>query len=256
MASPGTAEPGRVPARVTMVWDAVREAADALRSAAGAPLTILDVGGGTGGMSVPLATLGHHIVVADPSPDALAALQRRAAEAGVADRVRAVQADTADVRRALDSPTDLVDLVCCHGVLEHVDDPAAALASVAEVVRPGGIVSLVVPQRSGQVVARALAGRFVEAGRAMDDPDGRWGPADVVPRRFDLASLRDLIQAAGLRPGAVRGLRVFADLVPEALVDSTAARVALVDLERRAGDYDRHPEYVALAAQLHVIARR
>ena len=66
--------------------------------------TSLDVGGGTGGFAVPLAELGHRVTVVDPSPDALAALQRRAAEAGVADRVRAVQGDAAGLARGRPSP--------------------------------------------------------------------------------------------------------------------------------------------------------
>ena len=59
----------------------------------GDPCGSLDLGGGTGGLAVPLAELGHHVTVVDPSPDALAALARRAGEAGVADRVTAVQGD-------------------------------------------------------------------------------------------------------------------------------------------------------------------
>src|ERR1700691_3943679 len=46
-------------------------------------LDVVDVGGGTGGFAVPLARLGHSVTVIDPSPDSLAAAQRRAAEAGV-----------------------------------------------------------------------------------------------------------------------------------------------------------------------------
>ena len=41
------------------------------------PLDIVDVGGGTGGVAIPLAGRGHRITVVDPSPDALASLERR-----------------------------------------------------------------------------------------------------------------------------------------------------------------------------------
>ncbi|MGH8880853.1 MAG: methyltransferase domain-containing protein, partial [Stackebrandtia sp.] len=52
---------------------------------------VVDVGGGTGGFAVPLAKAGHEVTVVDPSPNALAGLTRRAADAGVADRITAVQ---------------------------------------------------------------------------------------------------------------------------------------------------------------------
>ena len=44
---------------------------------------VLDIGGGTGGFAVRVAELGHRVTVVDPSPDALAALDRRAREGGV-----------------------------------------------------------------------------------------------------------------------------------------------------------------------------
>jgi S-adenosylmethionine-dependent methyltransferase len=235
-----------------MVWEAVADLAESMaRSGGGRPLDVLDVGGGTGGMAVPLAAAGHQVTVLDPSPDALAALTRRAAESGVLDRIRAVQADAAQLREAV--PAGSADLVCCHGVLEYVDDPRATVEAVAVVLRPAGAASLLVAQRSGAVLGRALAGRFVEAGRALDDPDGRWGAADPLPRRFDLSALRGLVELAGLPVRRVQGVRLFSDVVPEALVDGESGRKALLDLERQV---DGHPDLAAfqlLATQLHVL---
>jgi ubiquinone/menaquinone biosynthesis C-methylase UbiE len=78
--------------RTAVVWDGLRAALDA-RLPGREALEVLDVGGGTGGFAVPLAQAGHAVTVLDPNPDALAALERRAAEAGVGDRVRWLQAD-------------------------------------------------------------------------------------------------------------------------------------------------------------------
>ena len=241
--------------RTAAVWEVVhRLAADLASNEATGVLQVLDVGGGTGGMAVPLAGLGHRVTVVDPSPDALAALHRRAAESGVEHLVRAVQADTATLADVIDPAS--FDLVCCHGVLEYVDDPAAAVAAVAEGVRPGGVVSLLVAQRSAVVIARALAGRFAEAAHALDDPDGRWGDADPLPRRYDESTLVQLVTGAGLRVQQVHGVRLFSDLVPEALVDGDQARTALLDLERRAGQHPDHPALASLATQLHLVADR
>ena len=107
--------------RTHAVSTAVADLVTAERARLGRPLLVLDLGGGTGGLAVPLAELGHEVTVIDPSPDALAALERRASEAGVADHVAARQGDAdilSDVR-----PDVGFDLVCCHGVLEVVDDP-------------------------------------------------------------------------------------------------------------------------------------
>ena len=79
-------------ARTVVVWDVLRREIE--RAAIARPrLTVVDVGGGTGGFAVPLAQAGHDIIVVDPSPDALAALSRRAAEAGVGERIQGMQGD-------------------------------------------------------------------------------------------------------------------------------------------------------------------
>ena len=78
--------------------DAVRLALDtelaAVRRRHAEPPRVLDVGGGSGVWAVPLAAAGCLVTVVDPSPNALATLQRRAVEAGVADHVTAVQGDS------------------------------------------------------------------------------------------------------------------------------------------------------------------
>src|SRR5918994_3673503 len=175
--------------RTGVAWEGVRRLLEAGDATDGRQARIVDVGGGTGGFAVPLAELGHTVQVIDPSPDALASLDRRAREAGVADRVTGQQGDLSD----LSDLADEADLVLCHGVLEMVDDPAASLASLANVLRPGGHLSLLVAQRH----------------------------AAVVP-----GSLLDL------EPGAT---------------------AALVELEKAVAT---RPEYLPLAAQLHVVARR
>jgi len=211
---------------------------------------VLDVGGGTGGFAVPLAAQGHRVTVVDPSPDALASLQRRAGEAGVT--VTAVQGDAAGLLDVVAAQS--ADLVLCHGVLEHVDEVGPALAAIAGVLRPGGVLSLLVAQRSAAVVARAVAGRFAEARRALTDPDGRWGSGDPLPRRFTEGELRDALAGVGLEVAEVHGVRVLADLVPGALVDTEpGAADELLELERLLAD---RPDLRAVATQLHLLARK
>ncbi|MEZ7007812.1 methyltransferase [Streptomyces sp. AD55] len=240
----------RAALRTAVVWDVLQEALDRRVTATGRrALDVLDAGGGSGNFAVPLARLGHHVTVVDPSPNALFALERRAAEAGVADRVRGVQGDARGLFDVVERGGH--DAVLCHGVLEYLDDPAEGLGNVVAALRPDGVLSLLAAGLGGAVLARALAGHFAEAHRALDDPDGRWGDGDPVPRRFTAEQLTGLVEAAGLRVGAVHGVRVFTDLVPGVLVDTEpGAHEALLKLEAAAAEL---PAFHAVATQLHVL---
>jgi S-adenosylmethionine-dependent methyltransferase len=236
--------------RTAVVWSVLRS--ELQRRAADGPLRILDAGGGTGGFAVPLAEEGHIVTVVDASPDALAALSRRAAERGVADRVAAVQGD-ADTLLDVAGPGS-ADVVLCHSVLEVVDDPAATLDAITAVLRPGGCASVLVANRAAAVLSRALGGHFTAAVGALTDPAGRTGANDTMLRRFDLASAESLITRAGLTVEQVHGVRVVADLVPGALLDTEPGALdALLSLELAAAD---RPPYRDIATQLHLLARR
>jgi S-adenosylmethionine-dependent methyltransferase len=225
-------------------------------------LDIVDAGGGTGGFAVPLAVLGHSVTVVDPSPDSLAAAQRRAAEQNVP--LRAVQGDAADLAALAGEKN--ADLVLCHSVLEYVDSPAAAMAAIAAVLRPGGAVSVLAASAVAAVIHRALAGRFDEARRLLAGIGGAaggdggglaaggHGQPGAGPRRFTVAGVTSMIEEAGLRPGPALGVRVFADLVPGAVADADpGAAQALQRLELAVA---AHPAFHDFAAQVHVLGYR
>jgi len=238
------------PVRAELMWQSVIDATE-VAGAGGVGLNVLDLGGGTGGDSVRLALLGHRVTVVDPSPDALASLQRRATDAELGDVVKGVQGDTADL---LDHVLpQSFDLVICHGVLEHVDNPTEALSAVATVLRPGGHVSVVVAGRMAAVAARALAGDFAMAQTMLGATSEGWDLRTLGPRRFSLDEIQGLLAANGFVPVATNGLRVFADLVPSAIVDGEpGARDALFALERLVRTSQ---EFTAVSAGLQSIAR-
>ncbi len=235
-----------VTARTAAVWAVLRRE---LERRGDRELTVLDVGGGTGGFAVPLALLGHRVTVVDASPDALAALTRRAADAGVADRVTAVQGDGDALAELVEARS--VDLILCHAVLEVVDDPAGVVAAVAATLRPGGAVSVLVASRAAAVLARAVNGHLDQAAALLADADGRMPGRDTLRRRYDADSATALLAAAGLTVEELHGVRVLVDLLPAAVVE--ADPVTLLDLELAAAS---RPPFRDIAAQLHLFARR
>jgi S-adenosylmethionine-dependent methyltransferase len=239
-----SAASSRAHTRTAVVWLGLAERLAGLPPAA----QVLDIGGGTGGFAVRVAEQGHRVTVVDPSPDALAILGRRSAETQVSDRVRGVQGDLsqlADLVAAGELAADF-DLVLCHGVLEVVDDPEAALRGLAERIRPGGVLSLLVAQRHAAVVARAMAGHLAQALATLRGID--------TTRRFTVDELSSLLDGAGFTEVTMHAVRVFTDLVPSAVVDlEPGAGGLLAELEQEVAE---RPEYLSLATQVHALSRR
>ncbi|MCP9959313.1 MULTISPECIES: class I SAM-dependent methyltransferase [Streptomyces] len=243
----------RASLRTAVVWDVLEGALDRrVRATGRESLDILDTGGGSGNFAVPAARLGHRVTVVDPSPDALFALERRSTEAGVADRVHGVQGDVHGLFDVVERGG--FDAVLCHGVLEHLDDPAEGVRRAVEALRPGGVLSLLAGGLGGAVLAKALAGHFHQALHALTGPAGRRGEGEAVPRRFTVEQLTGAVEAAGAEVVAVHGVRVFADLVPGVLADAEPGAVeALNRLEAAAAEL---PAFHAVAAQLHVLGEK
>ncbi|ADD44567.1 methyltransferase domain-containing protein [Stackebrandtia nassauensis] len=215
------------------------------------PCRVVDVGGGTGGFAVPLAQAGYEVTVVDPSPNALAGLTRRAADAGVAERVTAVQGDT-DALTGLVEPGS-VRLVLCHSVLEMVDSPQLSMDAIASVLAPGGAASILGANRVGAVLSRALIGNLSAAMALLNDPDGRVGERDTLCRRFDPEELVTLVASGGLTVEQRHGVQVLADMTPGGRDTEPGAAQALREFEAATAAL---APYRDIATHIHVLARK
>ena len=204
------------------------------------PLEVVDLGGGTGGLAIDVAARGHRVTVIDPSPDALASLERRTADAELPGQVVGRQGDAADLVAVVGRQA--VDVVVCHRVLEVVESPAEALAAMATVLRPGGALSLLAAQKHALVLSQALAGHPRQARHTWSDPD-----------RFDYGSLTDLVRGAGFALVAAHGIGAVSDLVPEAVTDGDPA--AYAELAALEAEVSQDPAFRALAPHVHLFAR-
>jgi len=237
LASPVAARSPR--GRSPLLWASLQRVLE--QSDVAAP-RVLDCGGGTGSLAVPLAEQGAVVTVVDVSIDALATLTRRAAEAGVSERVTAVQGEAESVAELV--AAGAFDLVLAHDVLEDVQSPALVLRQIATLLRPGGVLSAVVANPVAGVLARVLTGDVAGALAAFSRP---------TPQAYDAEVLANQCLAAGLQVQSVEGLGVFTDLVPGIELERPGAIAALSELEAAVAG---QPPYRDIATRLHVQARR
>jgi 2-polyprenyl-6-hydroxyphenyl methylase/3-demethylubiquinone-9 3-methyltransferase len=114
---------------------------------------ILDVGCGGGILSESMARRGARVLGIDLSRAVLEVAELHALEAGVTVEYRSVAAE----ELALERPAAF-DAVTCMEMLEHVPDPAAALAALGALVKPGGDVIVSTLNRTPQAFAVAIVG--------------------------------------------------------------------------------------------------
>lgn len=98
-------------------------------------LRVVDVGTGTGFVAAGLASRVGSVIGVDNSPAMLAAARRNLDSLGVSN-VELVEAELS----GLPLPDGSVDAAFANMVLHHAPEPAAMLAEMARVVKPGGAV--------------------------------------------------------------------------------------------------------------------
>ncbi len=99
---------------------------------------VLDVGCGHGLYSLDLARRGAALVGCDLDGPALTDARQAVQRLGLDGRALFLVADGA----ALPLPNGQFDLAVCNCVLEHIADDGAALAAMARLLRPGGVLYL------------------------------------------------------------------------------------------------------------------
>jgi SAM-dependent methyltransferase len=221
-----------------------------------APATVLDVGGGAGHQSFPLAVAGYDVTLLDSSPAMLDKARQRLERlpADARDRVSLVQADG-------ETASDTVsgrrfDGVLCHGVLGYLDDPEPMVDQLCRCVADGGIVSIMTGNAHAGAVRPAMQRRWQDA-LASFDARHEVGVLGVPGRADTVEELGALLRSRGVEPERWYGVWLFADWLEFAGAeldpddDDQVAATAAVELEA-----SRRDPYRALSRVFHLVGRR
>jgi SAM-dependent methyltransferase len=220
------------------------------------PASVLDVGGGAGHQSFPLATAGYDVTLLDPSSAMLDRARERLQRlpADVRQRVAFVEAGGEDAAEAVDGQR--FDAVLCHGVLGYLDDPEPVIDQLCRCAADGGIVSVMTSSAAAMAVRPAMERRWDDALAAFDATH-EVGVLGVPGRADTVAELSELLSARGVEPVDWYGVWLFVDWLDLSgnPVDpnDTAQLTALAQVELQAGWRD---PYRQLSRAFHLVGRK
>jgi SAM-dependent methyltransferase len=220
------------------------------------PATVLDVGGGAGHQSFPLAQAGYDVTLLDPSPAMLAKAERRLRELpGEAQRrVTLLQADGENAVAAVDGRR--FSAVLCHGVLGYLEQPEPLVSQLCGCAAAGGVVSIMSGNAKTMAVRPALERRWDDALAAFD-ATREVGVLGVPTRADTVEHLSGLMQNQGVKPLRWYGVWLFTDWLEFSgaeldLSDSKQiAAMAAVELEA-----SRRDPYRQLSRPFHLVGRK
>jgi SAM-dependent methyltransferase len=220
------------------------------------PATVLDIGGGAGHQSFPLAQAGYEVTLLDPSPAMLdKAQQRLQALPGEAQRrVTLLRADGESADEAVKGRRFAA--VLCHGVLGYLEEPEPLVNQLCRCAAAGGLVSIMTGNAKASAVQPALERRWDDALAAFDTRSG-IGVLGVTARADTVEELTELIQSRGVEPLAWYGAWLFVDWLEFSGVEldpndaEQVAATAAVELEASRRDPYRH-----LSRVFHLLGRK
>jgi S-adenosylmethionine-dependent methyltransferase len=220
------------------------------------PAPVLDVGGGAGHQSFPLAQAGYEVTLLDPSSAMLdkarQRLQRLPAEAQ--RRVALVQADGENAVEAVHGR--LFAGVLCHGVLGYLERPEPLVDQLCRCAAADGVVSIMTGNAKAAAVRPALERRWNDA-LASFDARTEIGVLGVPGRADTVEELSQLMRGGGVEPLRWYGVWLFVDWLEFSgaeLDPSDAQQVAATAaVELEAG---RRDPYRQLSRVFHLLGRK
>jgi S-adenosylmethionine-dependent methyltransferase len=220
------------------------------------PAPVLDVGGGAGHQSFPLAHAGYDVTLLDPSSAMLdkarQRLERLPEEAR--RRVTLVQADGENADEAVHGRRFAA--VLCHGVLGYLEQPEPLVDQLCRCAAAGGLVSIMAGNADAMAVRPALERRWDDALVAFDSR-AEIGVLGLPTRAHTVAELSELVRSRGVEPLRWYGVWLFVDWLDlgGAELDPGDARqlAATAAVELEAG---RRDPYRQLSRIFHLVGRK
>jgi S-adenosylmethionine-dependent methyltransferase len=219
------------------------------------PVPVLDVGGGAGHQSFPLAEAGYDVTLLDSSAAMLDKARQRLQRlpAAAQRRVTLLEADGENADEAVEGRRFAA--VLCHGVLGYLDQPEPLVDQLCRCAAGGGIVSIMTGNARATAVQPALEQRWDDALASFDVRTG-VGVLGLAGRADTVEELSELVRSRGVEPLRWYGVWLFVDWLEFSGVKldpgdaRQVAATAAVELEA-----SRRDPYRQLSRVFHLVGR-
>jgi S-adenosylmethionine-dependent methyltransferase len=163
------------------------------------PAPVLDVGGGAGHQSFPLAQAGYDVTLLDPSSAMLNKAQQRLKRlpGETQRRVTLVQANGKNADEAVNGRRFAA--VLCHGVLGYLEQQEPVIDQLCRCAAPAGVVSIMAGNANAAAVRPALERRWDDA-LASFDATAEIGVLGMPTRADTVEELSELVRSRGVEP--------------------------------------------------------
>jgi ubiquinone/menaquinone biosynthesis C-methylase UbiE len=158
-------------------------------------MNALEIGCGTGLVSMEIAPLVNHLTAIDTSPEMLGVLNHKIRNAGTTN-IETICLDLASLSQNIE-PDKKFDLIYCSMTLHHIDDTGTFIGSMAGHLTSGGVI--------------AIADLDQEDGTFHDDPQ------EKVHHGFNRSYLDAVFQNNGLQVNSFETAYIIEKVNPEGL---------------------------------------
>ena len=211
------------------------------------PLKMLEAGGGFGLMAQQFASLGSQTHVVDIS----AKMLEHGQSLWKTKRSKGTCHDFGDVHwhhKAIQETTGQYPLVCCHAVLEWVENPESVLDHICRRVQSKGVLSLMVFNEVALVWKNVLYGRIQ---KVLDERLFGFGQSLTPTHAFTTPQIQCWLEQRGFEIVTLSGVRIFHDFLPPKVKEELwSDSASYLELELK---YSLDPLYLQMGRYLHFV---
>lgn len=210
------------------------------------PLRIIDAGGGFGTYSRELAMMGNQVTVTDIS-EAMLDIGRKETQdldfpkgGCITFQKLAIQ----ELPNALEE--NGFDIVICHAVLEWLDTPLSVLSVLAKMLKEGGLISLLVYNRTALLYKSLIVGnyKYLESGMKPVKHRKKMTP----PNPLEPSEVISALEKEGFSDLKMTGIRVFHDYMARYHLEEISSE-EILKWELK---YGRDPRFAHLGRYVHI----